>query len=220
MNNAQDRWRIANAYSVEVFGSQDDHLAGLMSAAVEAGLPDIAVTADVGRLLKILTSLTEAKLALEIGTLGGYSGIWIARGLAPGGRLITIEMDPAHAEFARRQFDHAAVSDRAEVRVGLGLDVLAELTNELGPSSVDVVFIDADKQGYSDYFHAVKPMIAPGGILAADNVYGSGGTWIDDPTHPNIAAVDAFNRLVAGDTDFEAVAVPMRSGVLIARKVD
>lgn len=211
-----DRWRAANAYTYEVFGHQDEHLAGLMSDAVAAGMPDIAVSADVGHLLKILTALTPGRLALEIGTLGGYSGIWIARGLAPQGRMITIELEADHAEFARAQFERAGVAEQVEVIVGRALDVLAKL--DLEPQSVDVVFIDADKEAYPDYLAAVKPLIAPGGLLLADNVLGSGGAWIDEPTHPFIASVDAFNRLVAADPDFEATAVPLRSGVLIARR--
>ena len=212
-----DRLQTSNEYTANVFGDEDNHLAGLMAAAVEAGLPDIAVAADVGRLLKILTSMTPGTLALEIGTLGGYSAIWIARGLAPDGVLITLEMNPAHAEFAQEQFEQAGVAEKVDIKVGPALDTLAEL--DLAAGSVDVVFIDADKESYSDYFTAVKPLIAPGGLLVADNVLGSASTWIDDTNHPNIKAVDAFNRLVAADPDFETVAVPLRSGVLIARKV-
>jgi len=214
----EDRLHKSNRYTADVFGDQDDHLAGLMAAAVEAGLPDIAVTADVGHLLKILTAMTPGKLAIEIGTLGGYSGIWIARGLRPEGRLITLELDPAHAKFAQEQFDRAGVADKVEIKVGRALDSIADLDVQAG--SVDLVFIDADKEGYPDYFKAVKPLIAPGGLLLADNVIGSGGTWIDDTSHPSIKAVDGFNRLVAADKEFEAVAVPLRSGVLIARKFD
>ena len=212
-----DRLQTSNEYTANVFGDQDDHLAGLMAAAVEAGLPDIAVAADVGRLLKILTSMTPGRLALEIGTLGGYSGIWIARGLAPDGVLITLELDPAHAEFAQEQFEQAGVAEKVDLKVGPALDTLAEL--DLAAGSVDLVFIDADKEAYSAYFRAVKPLIASGGLLLADNVLGSASTWIDDTDHPNIRAVDAFNRLVAADPDFEAVAVPLGQGLLIARKV-
>jgi predicted O-methyltransferase YrrM len=214
MDMDQDRWDYLSHYSREVFGDQDQHLAGLMTEAVAAGLPAIAVSPDVGRLLKILTSMTEGRLAIEVGTLGGYSGIWIARGLRPNGRLITIEYEPSHAEFARRQFAEAGLSDRVEVRTGAGLDVLPQLVEELAPGSVDVVFLDAMKTEYTDYFRIVRPLIAIGGLILADNVYGTGAGWIDQGH-----GTDEFNRHIASDPEFEAVAIPLREGVLIGRRV-
>jgi predicted O-methyltransferase YrrM len=213
-----DRWNYTNEYSREVFGQQDAHLAGLMTEATAAGLPDIAVSADVGRLLMMLTSMTRARLALEVGTLGGYSGIWIARGLAEGGRLITIEREPNHAAFAQRQFERAAVDDRVEIRIGVALEVLPRLAGELGPGSVDVVFIDAEKTEYCEYWESVRPLVAVGGVVLADNVLGTGSEWIDQQDRPQPQAVDRFNRLVAGDDAFEVVAVPLRQGVLFARR--
>ena len=218
MEMTDERWRYTNEYSREVFGQQDEHLAGLMTEATAAGLPDIAVSADVGRLLMMLTSMTRARLALELGTLGGYSGIWIARGLAQGGRLITIEREPNHAAFAQRQFERAAVADRVEIRVGAALEVLPRLAGELGPGSVDVVFIDAEKTEYCEYWESVRPLVAVGGVVLADNVLGTGSEWIDQQDQPQPRAVDRFNRLVAGDDAFEAVAVPLRQGVLFARR--
>ncbi len=212
------RWRRTTEYGEEVFGGQDEHLAGLMSDAVAAGLPDIAVDGHIGRLLMILTSMTSARLAVEVGTLGGYSAIWIARGLAPDGRLITIERDPRHADFAERQLTRAGVSDRVEVRRGGALEVLPRLAGELGERSVDVVFIDAEKTEYPAYWSAVEPMIAVGGIVLADNVYGTNRFWIDDGEDAPRRATDAFNRSVAGHPDFEAVAVPLRQGILIGRR--
>jgi caffeoyl-CoA O-methyltransferase len=218
MDMTADRWNYTNEYSREVFGQQDEHLAGLMTEATAAGLPDIAVSADVGRLLMMLTTLTRAKLALEVGTLGGYSGIWIARGLAEDGRLITIEREPNHAAFAERQFERAGVADRVEVRMGDALEILPRLAGELGPGSVDLVFIDAEKTEYPDYWEIIRPLVAVGGVVLADNVLGTGAEWIDQQDQPQPRAVDRFNRLVAGDDDFEAVAVPLRQGVLFARR--
>ncbi|MHC4773919.1 MAG: O-methyltransferase [Planctomycetota bacterium] len=218
MEMTDERWRYTNEYSREVFGQQDRHLAGLMAEATAAGLPDIAVSADVGRLLMIVTTMTRAKLALEVGTLGGYSGIWIARGLAAGGRLITVEREPDHAAFAQRQFERAGVSDRVELRVGEALEVLPRLAGELGPGSVDVVFIDAEKTEYAAYWQVIRPLVAVGGVVLADNVLGTGSEWIDQQDQPQPRAVDRFNRLVAGDDAFEAVTVPLRQGVLMARR--
>ncbi len=213
MTMTPERWDFLDDYSREVFGAEDDHLSGLMAEAVAAGLPDIAVTADVGRLLHILTAMTRGLLAIEVGTLAGYSGIWIARGLQPTGKLITIELQPKHAEFARKQFERAGVSDQVEIRLGPGIEVLTALSDELEPGSVDVLFIDAVKTEYSEYFQAARPLIAVGGLVLADNVLGTGEGWVDQGY-----GTDPFNRLIAADPDFEAVAVPLRQGVMIARR--
>ena len=219
MEITPQRWQYLNEYSRAVFGKQDEHLAGLMAQAVEEGLPDIAVSADVGRLLMILTSLTAGRLAIEVGTLAGYSGIWIARGLASAGRLITIEREPAHAAFARRQFERAGVADRVEVRQGDAIEELSQLAAEIEPRCVDVVFLDAEKGEYPDYWRLAKPLIAVGGLILSDNAYSTGSWWIDDVGEAERDAADAFNRLVADDEDFEAVAVPLRQGVMIGRRV-
>jgi caffeoyl-CoA O-methyltransferase len=214
-----ERWNFTNEYSREVFGRQDEHLAGLMPQAVKLGLPDIAVCADVGRLLKLLTAMTRGRLAIEVGTLGGYSGIWIARGLAPNGKLITIEPEVLHADFAMKQFQIAGVVDRVELRRGTGLEVLAALAEELPAGAVDVVFLDAIKSEYPDYWQIVRPLIGVGGLIIADNVYGSGDWWIDDEANAARRGADRFNRLVADDSDFVAVAVPLRQGVLVGRRM-
>lgn len=214
-----DRWRFTTEYLQQVFGGQDSHLANLMRDGVARGLPDIAVSADVGRLLMMLTSMTRGTLAIEVGTLGGYSGIWIARGLSKGGKLITIEPEILHVDFATEQFQRADVADRVELRRGTGLDVLPQLARELGPGSVDVVFLDAIKTEYPAYWKIVRPMIAVGGLIIADNVLGSGDWWIDDQSNPSRNGADEFNREVARDPDFVAVAVPLRQGVLIGRRV-
>ena len=209
-----ETWDFINAYSQDVFGDQDEHLAGLMDEAIAAGLPAIAVGPDVGRLLMILTSMTQGRLAIEVGTLAGYSGIWITRGLAPDGRLITIEYEQRHADFARHQFERAGIGDRVELRHGGGVEILADLRRELDPESVDVLFIDAHKPEYIAYFDIARPLIAVGGLVIADNVYGIGSGWIDQGY-----GTDEFNRHIASDPAFEAVAFPFREGVLIARRV-
>jgi caffeoyl-CoA O-methyltransferase len=209
-----ETWDYINRYSREVFGIQDEHLAGLMDEAVAAGLPEIAVGPDVGRLLMILTSMTEGRLAVEVGTLGGYSGIWITRGLRPDGRLITIEYEPFHAQFAGQQFARAGISNRVDIRIGAGLEVLSQLAGELEPGSLDVLFLDAIKSEYTGYFELVRPNIPVGGLVIADNVYGTGSGWIDQGH-----GTDTFNRHIALDQDFETVAFPFREGVMIGLRV-
>ncbi|HEX6299472.1 MAG TPA: O-methyltransferase [Acidimicrobiia bacterium] len=208
-----ERWSYIGDYADNVFGQYDDHLADLMSRAVEAGLPPIAVSADVGRLLKILVSMTEGRLAIELGTLAGYSAIWIARGLAPDGRLITVEYDDDHADFAQSELEAAGMADKVEIVRGAALEVLPPIADEVGEQSVDFAFVDATKSEYVEYYRLLKPLVKPGGLLVADNVYGSGSGWIDEGF-----GTDEFNRLVAADPDFDAVATPMREGVLIARR--
>jgi predicted O-methyltransferase YrrM len=208
-----ERWDFLTTYASDLFGDTDLQLSSLMDRAADAGLPRIAVSPDVGRLLNILVSLTPGRLALELGTLAGYSGIWIARGLADTGRLVTVESDDHHADFAEAEFATAGLSSKVEVVRGAALDVLPDLAERLGPWSVDFVFLDAVKSEYVDYFHAVRALLARGGLLVADNVYGTGQGWIDEGH-----GTDAFNREVASDPDFTTTITPMREGLLIARR--
>lgn len=225
MEMTPERWNWTRGYLRDVFGAEDEHLRGLVPRAIEAGMPDIAVSPDVGRLLKLLTSMTGAgrgaRLAIEVGTLGGYSGIWIARGLAPGGRLITIEPEPKHADFAEREFAAAGLAGSVEIRRGTGLEVLPPLAAAIGPGAADVVFLDAIKREYPEYFAAIRSSIAVGGLLIADNVLGSNTWWIDEAPgrNPDRDGADRLNRAVSADPDFEAVALPIREGVLVARRV-
>ena len=225
MDMTPQRWTSTGSYLREVFGTQDEQLETLTQRATAAGLPDIAISPDVGRLLKLLAGMAGnghgARLAVELGTLAGYSGIWIARGLAPTGRLITIELESKHADFAQREFDAAGLSRPVDIRRGAAMDVLPSLTRELGAASVDFVFFDAVKREYPDYFKAIRASIAVGGLLVADNALGSQTWWIDETPGRNADrdAVDRFNRMVAADPDFEAVGIPIREGVLVARRV-
>jgi len=219
MDMTPERWDATTEYLSTVFGDPDEQMRTLMQRAVAAGLPDIAVDPSVGHLLTTLCKSVGARTIVEAGTLAGYSGIWLARGLAPGGRLYTIEFEAAHAKFARGEFDAAGVGDRVEVIEGAALDELPKLAERLGPTSVDVLFLDAVKTEYPGYLEAALPMLRPGALLLADNALGGGGWWIDEPagTSPSLDAVDAFNRQIAADPRFDASCVPLREGVLIAR---
>jgi predicted O-methyltransferase YrrM len=210
-----ETWDYINDYSRGVFGAQDDLLTDLADEATAAGLPTISVGPDVGRLLMILTSMTRGSLAIEVGTLGGYSAIWITRGLQPEGRLITIEPNQKHADFAQRQFERAGLADQIDMQRGTGIEVLTQLAAEMEAGSVDVLFLDAIKEEYTDYFRIARPLVARGALVIADNVYGTGQGWIDQGY-----GTDEFNRLIADDPDFEAVAMPFREGVLIGRRVN
>ena len=229
MDMTPQRWENTCAYLREVFGRQDADLAGLRNRAIARGLPDIAISPDVGRLLMILTGLAGpdgrgASLALEVGTLAGYSAIWMARGLAPDGRLITVEVDDHHADVAQSEFQRAGVADRIEIVRSAALDALPILAQRFGPESFDLIFLDAVKTEYPAYLEASRPLLRQGGLLLADNALGSSEWWIDDEVGVDAeadrsrVAMDRFNRELASDAGFEAVCVPIRQGVTIARK--
>lgn len=213
-----DRWRRTGAYLQEVFGREDELLRDLRAAAKAAGLPEISVSSDVGRLLDLLVRTTRAKRIVEFGTLGGYSGVWLARALAPGGKLTTVEIDPARAEFARGWFERAGLGDRVEVVVGAALDVLPSILKGIAPGELDVAFVDAVKTEYPAYFEALRGHIGPGGLYIADNALGSMSWWIDQEGVPDRDGVDRANRMAADDPDFDAACVPIREGVMVARR--
>lgn len=224
MEMTPDRWDSTVRYLRQVFGVEDPHLAQHAERARIAGLPPIAISADVGRLLGLLARTTNGgagpRLALELGTLGGYSGIWIARALAPGGTLITVEPESRHADFAQAEFTGAGLGDRVRIARRPALEALPEIAREFGPASFDFIFFDAIKTEYTRYFALASPLLKPGGLLVADNALGSGNWWIDQPpgSSPERDAVDRFNRLIASDPQYDAACVPLREGVLIARR--
>lgn len=219
------RWAFTERYLREVFGKPDEFLEGLMQRAVRAGLPDIAVSPETGRLLMMLVSMTNggrgAALALELGTLAGYSAIWIARGLAAGGRLITVEPNERHADFARAAFREAGLAERIELRRDWALDALHELAAQFG-ATFDFIFADAIKTEYGEYFQRSRECLRPGGLFVAHNALGSGSWWIDAAdraeSRADRDAVDRFNRSVAADPAFDSMALPIHQGLLIARK--
>lgn len=175
------------------------------------GIPRIQVGPSEGRLLELLLRMVHAKKVVEVGTLAGYSAIWMARALPPGGRLYTIEHDPRHAEIARRSFDQAGVADRVDLRVGEGLDVLAELVSE-GP--FDAVFVDADKSGYPAYGRWAAENLRPGGLLLGDNSYYFGKLLAEDD--PSAEAMRRFHREAAAAFDTVCIGTP--DGLLLGIK--
>jgi caffeoyl-CoA O-methyltransferase len=221
-----ERWTATQHYVRDLFGGGDPLTSGLMSRAVAAGLPDIAISADTGRLLMMLASMTGvgrgAGLALELGTLAGFSAIWIARGLAPDGRLITLEKNPRHADFAQREFVRAGVADRVEIRRTAALDALPRLDAEFGPGAFDFIFADAIKTEYAAYWEWSRAHLRPGGLFTAHNALGSRSWWVDASSTPEAEverqAVDRFVRAVAGDPAFDATVLPTHQGLLVARR--
>lgn len=215
------RWTYTCDYLDETFGREDEHLKTLMPQAIERGVPPIAVSASVGRMLLVLCRMVGARRVVEVGALAGYSTTWLARGLSEGGQVITIEPEPLHADVTREGLERAGLGERVRIERSTGLEALPRLVEELGEGSVDVVFLDAIKSEYPDYLPFARKLLRPGGLLIADNTLGGGDWWIDakDGENESRDAVVRFNASVAGDSGFEAFCVPIREGVLVARRV-
>ena len=212
-----ERWNTTTAYLADVCGESGGPLVGHAERAKAAGLPSIAVSADVGRVLSVLTSLTQAQTVVEVGTLGGYSTMWLARSVRPGGKVHTIELSENHAQFAQSEFDRAGLADRIQIHRGAALDVLPGLVTQLGPQSVDVVFLDAVKREYASYVDLLADSIVPGGLLLADNVLSAGSSWVGDGTQW-AEVMDAFNRRIVADSRFETAILSQREGLMVARR--
>jgi predicted O-methyltransferase YrrM len=164
-----DLWTAVDDYVDGLFERPDAALDEALRASAAAGLPDIQITANQGHFLQIVARLTGARRILEIGTLGGYSTIWLARALAPGGRLTTLEVDAKHAEVARANLERAGVGEVVEIRVGAALETLPQLE---GP--FDFTFIDADKVNTAEYFAWAVRLSRPGSVIVVDNVVREG----------------------------------------------
>ncbi|MGI9625814.1 MAG: O-methyltransferase [Longimicrobiales bacterium] len=201
-------------YVRELFAEEDDALIGIRAAADEAGLPQIQIPAETGKALAVLIRLCGARRVLEIGTLGGYSAVWIARALPPGGSLTSLEIDSHHAEVARRGAEAGGVLDRVEVIVGDARETLKSLTPPF-----DVVFIDADKESYLDYLDEAARLLRTGGLLAVDNAL-----WRGEVVAPEEGSLgeqlDRFNRTLASDERFEATILPVGDGVAVGVRLD
>lgn len=195
-----------DAYLDGLFGPDDPALTAAVERADAEGLPEIAVSSNLGRLLQVLALTRGARTILEIGTLGGYSAIWLARALPPGGRLVSLELEPKHAEVARRSLADAGLADRVQVRVGRALDHLAELEDE-GAGPFDMIFIDADKPPYADYFRAALRLSAPGTLIVADNVVRGGAVARGLSDDERIRGVQRFHETVATDGRVAAAVV-------------
>jgi len=203
---SQDRWTAVDSYISDLLVRPDEALEAALEGSEAAGLPAIQVAANQGKLLHLLARLQGARSILEVGTLGGYSTIWLARALPPGGRLITLELEPRHAEVARANIARAGLAERVEVRVGPASESLPRLTQE-GVEPFDLVFIDADKEGYPDYLGWALRLTRPGSLIVADNVV-RGGALIDpDSSDPRVQAVRRFIELVAAEPCLDATVI-------------
>jgi caffeoyl-CoA O-methyltransferase len=203
-------------YLVDHSSPRDDALLAIERDTQALG--DIAVmqmSAEQGALFTVLVGAMGARLAVEVGTFTGYGAVCIARGLAPGGKLICCELDPERAAIASRSLERAGVADRCEMRVGPALDALRALPVDAG---IDFAFVDADKTGYPDYVEELLPRMRTGGLIAIDNVLQRGEVLNESPSSESTVAIKALNDRLAADLRVEVAMIAVADGITFARK--
>ena len=200
-------------YITELFAAEDPILSNIRARHESEKLPAINVSPEEGKLLHLLLRLIQAKTVLEIGSLGGYSGVWLARALPADGRLVTIERDPKHARIAREAFAAAGLQDRIELIEGPALEVLPTLK-----PGFDAVFIDADKEPLPHYFAWGMKLLRRGGLLLSDNAFFHGAAVDPNDQSPNAEGVRKFNELASRDPRLVATIIPVRDGLVIGVK--
>lgn len=203
---SQDQWNAVDAYFNSLLVPFDAALDGTLQASAEAGLPHINVAPNQGKLLYILARSHNVRSILEIGTLGGYSTIWLARALPPDGRLITLEVSQKHAEVAQANIDQAGLSGCVEVRVGPAIETLPKLMDE-GAGPFDLVFIDADKVSTPQYLDWSLKLTKPGSLIIIDNVVRNGGVADPNNTDANVQGVQRALAALANEPRVIATAI-------------
>jgi predicted O-methyltransferase YrrM len=189
-----ETWAAVDQYIVDSFLPVDPALEAALNASAAAGLPAIAVSAAQGKLLHLLALIHGARRILEIGTLGGYSTIWLARALPEGGRVVTLEFNPRHADVARANIATAGLAARVDLRVGRALDLLPSLAGD----PFDLVFIDADKPSTTEYFQWAVKLSRPGAVIVVDNVVRDGGL-IDPNGNEDVQGMRRFMKAAAAE---------------------
>ena len=203
---SKELWTSVDHYITGMLVPPDPVLDEALAAANAAGLPQIAVSSNEGKFLHLLARSIGARNILEIGTLAGYSTIWLARALPEGGRLITLEFDPKHAEVARANIAHAGLADVVDLRVGAAIDSLPEIALE-GLAPFDLVFIDADKRSNPEYFAWALKLSHPGSMIIVDNVVREGAVIDASSTDPSIQGIRRLNEMLAAEPRVIATAL-------------
>jgi predicted O-methyltransferase YrrM len=199
-------WTAVDRYISDLLVHSDPALDKVLQQSAAAGLPPIAVTPNLGKLLYLLARIQGAKRILEIGTLAGYSTIWLARALPPDGRLITLEADARHAEIARTNIARAGLADVVELRQVSALDTLPQLAAE-GSGPFDLIFVDADKESSPDYFAWSLKLSRRGSVLVFDNVVRDGAVIDPANTSTSVQGIRRFNELLAAEPRVSATAI-------------
>ncbi len=199
-------WTEVDDYLNETLVRPDDALNAAVADSAKAGLPQIQVAPNQGKLLMLLAQIRGARRILEIGTLGGYSTTWLARALPPGGRLVTLELEPKHARVAQANLDRAGVADRVEIRVGPAAGTLKKMI-AAREQPFDLVFIDADKTGYPDYLTLSLELSHPGTLIVADNVVRKGAIADRKSEDKNVQAIRRMNAMIASNPRLNATVI-------------
>jgi len=194
----QSVWTQVDNYFGDLLLPADDALNDALKTNERAGLPQIDVTRLQGRFLEFLVRISGARCILEIGTLGGYSTIWLARALPGDGRIVSLELDPHHAEIARRNLENAGLLDSVDLIIGPAIETLPTLKNSAA-APFDLIFIDADKQGYPDYLRWALKLSRPGTVIVADNVVREGKVVDPKSEDPNVLGVRRFTEMLAAE---------------------
>jgi caffeoyl-CoA O-methyltransferase len=203
------------AYTGSLFAREDALLRDLNAEIDRRGLPSIQIGPQHGRALQLLLRAIGARRVLEIGTLAGYSAIWMARVLPADGRLVTLELEEERAALAREFIRRASLADRVEVVVGPAADSLRRLLEEGGECVWDACFIDADKESYPAYLRWARRLVRVGGLIVADNAYRAGAV-LNPPPGGDAAAIDQFNRRLAHDRGLLSTILPIGDGLAVA----
>jgi predicted O-methyltransferase YrrM len=203
---SQNLWDNVDAYFTDVLVPSDPTLEAALKDSKAAGLPPINVAPNQGKLLQLLAQLHGAKRILEIGTLGGYSTIWLARALPKDGKLITLELDPNHAEVAKRNVARANLSKVVDIRIGKAVETLSLLEKE-NVAPFDFIFIDADKPSNPEYLAWSLKLSRPGTVIIADNVVRNGEVTNPKTTDPNVIGVRRFMEMLAAEPRLSATAI-------------
>ena len=199
-------WTAMDGYLAGLLVPPDPALESALRTSAEAGLPPIHVSPNQGKFLHLLARIQRANAILEIGTLGGYSTIWLARALPAGGRVTTLELNPRHADIARGNFARAGLSDVIDLRVGPAIVSLEQLTRE-GSGPFDLIFIDADKPGTADYFTWALKLSRAGTVIVVDNVVRKGAVADPGSSDPNVLGIRRFNQLLAAEPRVSATVI-------------
>jgi caffeoyl-CoA O-methyltransferase len=195
-------------YISNLMGHEDEALIAATESLKEAGMPAISISPNQGKFLQLLALLCNAKNILELGTLAGYSTIWMARALPEDGRLITIEADPKHAEVAEKNIVRAGLASHVQIKTGKALEILPQLLAE-GAGPFDMIFIDADKPPYAEYFEWALRLSRPGTLIVADNVIRDGKVLDENSTEPAVNGAQRFNKMLAANTAVTATILQM-----------
>ena len=193
-----EQWTAVDQYITDALVPVDPVLEAALQASADAGLPAINVSPAQGKFLHLLTRIHGARLVLEIGTLGGYSTLWLARALQPGGRVVTLELDPKHVAVARKNFAQAGLADTIELREGKAIDSLAQLAAE-NDGPFDLIFIDADKVSIPEYFTWALKLSRRGTVIVVDNVVRKGAVVDAANTDPSVQGVRRLNAILASE---------------------